>query len=777
MKKVLPELHKNAEILIVGEAPGAEEDAHGRPFVGDSGKMLFKALGKFGFKRTDFNITNVCQYRPPNNKIDAWLKKKSKGRVYVDEGTQELQQLVAETRPKTILAVGGVALSALHGVTGISFYNGSLLTLPESDSKLLPVLHPAAVARDAALTPLFMRALWRLGPYHRGEIAPPQYSHSLVGGVDELGELLHRLAESPATPVSVDIETDDIFCCGFSVDGYRNYCFQRRDYVQAILDTPNPKVLHNSLYDICWLEEHGYTVRGEVHDTMFMHRALRPEFPQTLAMLTQLYTYQPYYKLMGKTWKESEEGKLQLFEYNCLDVASTITVYHKLNEELLKHQLHSVYQGIRRMIPIAAKMSRRGIRYDTQEVANTRRLCVNKQRRCQRILNDLAGWEVNVNSPDQVKKLLYEQLRLPYPKVRRGGDGESSNGATAEKTLMGLYSAIPDPYARKVIKALIEVRRMRKFISSYLNARVSPQGRMRTSLNPGGTETGRWSSSKFLIVEGANLQTIPSAWKKCFIADEGMLLFEADYSQIEARFVAYDAGDLEMIRVFESGGDIHKDNARRLFGTPLDKVTDDERQVAKTCVHALNYDILPPELVRTVNKKALKTGQWLTLDQAKDVRNRYLSTFKQIVAWRQRIWEEVQRTRTLTNPFGRKRVFLGALDGPEGERTRKQAIAHRPQSTVPDMLNEAISRVDREAGDLEIELFLQVHDALKGQGRAETWQTWAPRLLELMNIPVQYKAGLCRVPVDLKIGPSWGKLQDYCPRCIGLGHKAKDCRV
>ena len=155
---------------------------------------------------------------------------------------------------------------------------------------------------------------------------------------------------------------------------------------------------------------------------------------------------------------------------------------------------------------------------------------------------------------------------------------------------------------------------------------------MRSSYNPAGTETGRWSASKFLITEGVNLQTVPSAWKDCFVADDGMVFWYADYSQIEARLVSYLAGDSRSIYIFENGGDIHRENAAVIFRKPAGEVSKRERDIGKS-VHALNYGVGAETLMEFINKEGLETGVWVSLDLAKHIRNTYLSNFVQVVRW------------------------------------------------------------------------------------------------------------------------------------------------
>lgn len=747
-RRVQPEQNRGARWLLIGEAPGAEEEAAGRPFVGKSGKLLDHALQQAGLGRGQFSITNVCPYRPPGNKIEPWIKRRDPRLM---EGIEQLKRLIEETRPEGILSVGGTALWALTGHTGILGWRGS----PERYAGIphIPTVHPAAVLRDYKLQPLFLHDIRRFAKHVRGEIV---VRDRRIGG--ELGhELLKACSEAEVVAVDIEVADGEIDCIAFASSPDRVWVADgaERHIIQLVLHSCRAIVCHNAPYDIPFLVDRaGYTVDAELHDTLILARTVFPEMPAGLDTLASLHTTEPYYAHLFDQYKEDGDRK-KLHRYNGLDAAVTIECFDVLRRAAKAVGVWDTYERRRRMLPHANAMSMRGVRYDhtraAEVAARNRRAIV----RWQAVLEKRVSQPINVFSSKQMPELLYRKMLLP---VQR----EKGKVTTGQKKLMHLYATIPDRGVRKVLRAIIRVRSARKFHSAYLKAKLSPEGRVRSSFNPCGTETGRWSASKYLITEGVNLQTPPPIWRPCLVADPGMVLWYADYSQIEARIVAYDAGDARMIQVFESGGDIHKDNACRIYGVTLEGVTPYLRQVAKTCVHALNYDILPKELMLSVNRKALETGLWISLDDAKRIRNLYREKFESVIEWQERQWRTIcgkrlVKDRILTNPFGTSMVFMGPTTGSGAEHTRKSAIAFVPQSTVPDLMNPALAQLRNNPPVPGFEVLLQVHDAMLGQAPAESVDEWMPAIRAAMDIPIPIRDYNVRVPVDVKVGPRWSE--------------------
>lgn len=802
-----PEVSPTARYLLVGEAPDEMEATIGVPFCGASGKLLEGFLGTVGLARRDFNITNVVPWRPPGNNIDKWFVKGGEPNELVTEGVRRLHEFIHDTRPAGILAVGNTALWALTGHRGITDRRGSIywyqlgvrdaecferidvaadvcgggaaptiLGRPTTRIPVLATIHPVAVLREPTSANLVARDFHRFMLLVGGHLPhgghEPERRLVLFPTHDDLEASIDECYN--ADMLAVDIETGGgkLQCVGFSPRAEYSICIpvdmeERRNVIDLFLRAACPKVFHHAPYDYPYLiQKCGYKINGEIHDTLAMAQAIHPELPRDLGTLTSLYTLQPYYKDVGKLWKVNADVAAY-WRYNALDAACTREIAGVLEEKLKKNDLWSVYERTRRVLPHAMGMSIRGVKYDAQRAGILATKALTTSARYQKILDARAGRPINVNSNPQVTKLLYEDFKLPQRK-KHGSTGLAAD----QKSILSLYPHVTDRRIRQAIRAILRIRHARKFESSYLSVPPSADGRMRSSFNPAGTETGRWSASKYLITEGVNLQTVTARWKDCFVADDDRLLWNADYSQIEARLVSYLARDKRSIGIFESGGDIHRENAAVIFQKAPDQISAREREIGKT-VHALNYGVGVDTLMETVNKRALDTGVWISRSLAQHVRTTYLNNFDRVVRWQEETWEEVQKSHALTNPFGRRRIFLGPVRGTGSEHTRKEALAFVPQSTVPDLLNEALIDLREHPPVQDFEVFLNIHDALFGQGpmTGTTGSTtfthsnslseilWLAPILKAMqrSIPISPDCSII-VPVDLQVGTRWGTM-------------------
>lgn len=766
---------------MVAEAPGEQEELKGEPLIGPTGKLFDGLLGSINLKRTDVDITNVLHYRPPKNKLDKWLKEKHEA---IPEGQEELARLLEEYKYDAILALGWFSLYSLTGKRGITEHRGSVYqtTIGPHHIPVIGTYHPAKLFRDPKDANIIFRDFAKFRRLiTEGIPKPPDRQLTIFPTREQVKAWLDKAGEQEwvAIDIEADIKTRELTEVGLATSGTCSISVNRDsgafDLVRDFIGKDQTKVFHNAMFDWPFLEYvNGWNVGGQVHDTMLAHHTLYPELPKDLGFCASIYTDEPYWKDLGKSEDVNERQR-----YNALDAAVTAELYPVLLQKLRGAGLYDVYERDRGMLPVAKRMALRGVRYDNEEAQKLQNRLLRDWKRWQYLLNRYAGiekeeadkiwneWEtrhkttskcgLNVGSHSQVSQLLYDQIGLPKQKQVDKKTGEQKI-TTGQKKLLNLYPHIKDRRARRVVRALLYVRQARKMLSSYLKIKLGKDGRVRTSFGVSATETGRWNASAFLIgLEGTNLQTVPPSWKSCFVADEGKLLFYADYSQIEARLVGYDAEDLAQIKIFEDpNGDIHRENAGRILDKLPSEVSDRDRQVVGKTVHALNYGIGPGTLAESINKHGLETGVWVTETFTKTIREKYLGAYKQVIAWQNRQWEQVKRTKTLTNHLGRRRIFLGPTKGQFAEATKREAVAFVPQSDVPDMLNIAMARLDREP---EIELLLQVHDAVLGlipdDGKLLDRRN---HIIQLMTVPLLIRGRQCVVPVDIKIGKRWSEL-------------------
>lgn len=443
--------------------------------------------------------------------------------------------------------------------------------------------------------------------------------------------------------------------------------------------------------------------------------------------------------------------------------------------------LHDLYREI----------ESRGLRIDFDKRRELQDMYLAKWKEAQLELNDLAGHPVNVLSNDkpvdkskwgQVAKLLYIELGIPE---RSGAD---------EETLTGLLgNTVKDAKRRRIIELILEIRGLRKAFG-YTMASPDYDGRMRTLYRIVGTETGRTSTSVLSPPTrpedcGLAFQTISKrgdAGKEIrgmFIPDDGYIFLEADLSQAEARVVALLSNDNDTLKLFEIA-DIHKLTAAVIFfNAPISAIKPDKEKLAtiqplidkvepkthrfvgKTSRHAYNYDMKKNRLMLTVNTDARKYH--IPIDPISEwFAGKILTKLDELMPNVKGVFhEEIRRvlaeTRTLKNPFGRSRFFMGRWE-PELFRTGYSQI---PQSTVSDHLKMAMLRSKRREPNMQI--MMEMHDAFMVQVREDDAYRIGKIMKEELEREIDFAhcslpRGKLVIPAEFKIGrKNYKDLEDF----------------
>jgi DNA polymerase-1 len=365
-----------------------------------------------------------------------------------------------------------------------------------------------------------------------------------------------------------------------------------------------------------------------------------------------------------------------------------------------------------------------------------------------------------VNSPKQVAELLYNELKIP----QRQGTGE-------DILISLLGNVVKDSRKRQIIEQILELRGDTKTSGTYINARPDYDGRMRTSYRIVGTETGRSSTS---ILKppvrpekiGLAFQTLTkhgegSQIRKMFIPDDGYVIMEWDLSQAEARISSLLANDEETLRLFDSV-DIHAYTAGLIFGGDWRRFCKNEdgsepveRYIGKTVRHACNYGMQKRMLMQVINTGAKNAGIDLTLSEWKagKILEAFHSAFPKIEQIFQRdVAEELDRTSTLVNPYGRIRQFFGE---PQSKDTYGEGYAFIPQSTVADHLKFAALRILERKPDFRI--VMEVHDAIVAFVKIGEENLVDSIVREELEQPIDFKncslsRGILVIPTECQIG-------------------------
>ena len=491
-----------------------------------------------------------------------------------------------------------------------------------------------------------------------------------------------------------------------------------------------------------------------------------------------------------------------LWIYNGLDNLITNEIYHTLKPQLDPKDTAITYEFELAMQGPAFDMMRRGFRLNhTLRLARiteieaklhvlggmkraekgTKWAIKNTDAVIQRYALSIWDKPLNYKSQVQLKKIFYEDLRIPlHYHSEKGKKKISTRRETLELIALGY------PRTRPFIKVLLQIRDLEKDLS-VLNTTLDEDGRMRSSFQIGGTNTGRWSSSASAFRTGNNLQNIAKDLRDIFVPDPGYTMFYADLKAAESVAVAYLSNDANYIRACEEE-DVHVYVARLVWPL-LNWDTEDHsgvarelyyrdlsyRDLSKRGGHGTNYDGTPRTMGKHlhVEEKIMKRFQALyyggvlkkadlyrwgmndMIEQGEERGNLvlYEGAFPGIKVWHRTTIGAVQTTGELTTPLGRKRQFWGRLrDG----STLRKAIAFVPQSTIGDILNIGLYRVwKRLEIHGELQLFGQVHDAIVGQVPEGFEKTYEEQIRNCMEFDVPVNGKLMRIPVEINFGSNW----------------------
>lgn len=785
-RRIAPSGPVPCELLVVGEAPGVDEELQGAPFIGISGRLLRALCHNAGIDLNNARITNVCPYRPPGNKIEEWLtkgKKKAKeagltefraGRYIgpkIVEGLELLKQEVLEGRPRVVMAVGSTALWALTGHTEITSWRGSELwcDLWGHECLVIPVYHPAGVLRMWSWKPTLQHDLRaRVARDLREGYAEPDFDFTTEPTLNQVVTFLRSVREGDW--LAVDTETRQkkvIDCVGFATSPLRAICVPiiTGDY-RPYWDTADAKVvmqemeealkrarvvMQNGNYDRQYFKRcFGWEVRRDF-DTMTAQHVLYPGTPKPLDYLASLYCdrYRFWKDDAKDLTPEMEKNDHMRWEYNCTDCCRTFEVMLGQQEGLREAGLETQFQEQLESGDAALHAMNRGVRLNNalrKQLDGELTAAINVR---EEKLAEMLGHPYNPRSYKQTGEL-FDQMQLPKPRVRK------ENGAMGDTFAAEYLEEVMERYPEHAswLGSISEIRSMGVLRSNFVRAPLDTDGRFRSSLNVDGPETFRLSSSENAFGTGCNIQNITDGSKsptglkmpnlrRAIIPDTGMLICEADLERADLQVVAKITHDDLLMQRLQAHAEIHLENACDLYGLPgIDHVTDAQKRLAKVFCHATDYYAKP----RTISRKC-----GVTVHEAERLQKRWFDIHPGIPEWHKRVRAALEATRCVTNAFGYRRIYFDRID----DRIVAQALAWEPQSTVALVINHGWKRIVRELP--EIWVLFQVHDSLIFQvpeERAEELLALArPRFL----VEIPYADGPLVIGIELKTSNvSWG---------------------
>lgn len=786
----------SSRIALIGEAPGEDEENHRRPFVGKSGNFLTNLLRDVGIDRTQCFLGNVCQVRPPANRIDAF----SWNGPEIQEGLVHLNEDLQKFNPNICVLLGNTPLHAAKGdKSKISEWRGSLfqcdlLSSPMFGRKCLPSLHPAFVLREWSGFPLLKFDLKRakdeaLTP----ELHLPQrelityYDASTICYILDTWPTGQRCALDIEgslgrwSCVSISARPTKAFTIGWWKFSPTDHARVLQAFARLMARRDVPKVLQNSLYDNFVLSYgFGILIRNVAEDTMLKGWEIYCELPKSLGTQASIWTREPYYKFERKS-----EDSETLYKYCAKDSAITIEICNNQDNVLHGPGMEHYRTNVKMLNPLLY-MELRGIKYDEAKVKQK----LEQRKKEIALIGDaaceLAGTELRGPKgslvPQRLVKYMYDGNK--YPKQFKKEHGRKTEKLTTDvEALLTLRKkSVGDRFLSLVLK-----HRHLESIIETLNIKADPDGRVRCGYNVVGTETGRLTCYTSPTGAGANLQTITESERENYVADEGMEMFQCDLAGADGWTVAAriaSLGDRTMLDDLLSGLKIAKivvllydfgaqvNELDRASLQNLMRVVDkkDWRYFAcKRVQHSTNYLVGVPTICTQVMKDSYKkSGEPIYLEQSEGraFQDSYKLRYRGVSLYHN--WGEsvVVSGGNLTSATGHTRIFFGRRFGQGIVDTTKELLADEPQQNTTWATNLAMlnlwndSENRRANGSLIIEPLHQVHDALLGQWPIEV-RDWARKKVKsYFNNQLTIASIPLTIPFEGRYGRSWGELTE-----------------
>jgi len=781
-------------------------------------------------------------------KIPEALKKVTQKRwglnkEHTAEVIQVVDAMIKIAKPSMLVVSCPAVLGALVGVDNIESCRGSVYAyrgLPVA--VVLPIsalnTHVQTKMRDEEGVNVYkvkagswiLQQDWgKIGRWFRGEKkAQPPFVYSVARTLDEVKFACEWL--SRAVAISMDIETKgaDVFisCIGYTgmlpsgemrtfvVPFYSafipggNYWGSQESLGEVVLivreiNSNNAiKILQNGGYDASHCIYWRLPFAGYYLDTLHLWHSLYCELPKRLDFITS-FCCDDY-----EFWKEDSKGIEEVDElkrdkdmekywrYNALDCYYTFVNTLVLLPTVLKQEWAiGNYEKEFRSKLCYLIISLRGIHANKVRLGEHEGHLLQESEQLEHELKIMVDDpDFNPRSPAQVSQLFYEILGAKKRKI------QGKFGNVSELTLRAISHDHPlfAAYAEKLRKT----KQPRKTISDICRARMKTS-RIRTNLNAAGTETWRCSSATSNFWDGRNLQNIPAKFRDWMEADDGYFMFDADYSQSDAVFVAYESEDEKYIETMSSGKDSHALHAAYFFRTTYEiiikGVKEDDpfivhptkgiRNLTKRVVHGANFRMEGTTLFFTMRKEAvIAAAIALGHRDAHRWQDKQLIKFAQTLldgfrkdlypglpAWYSRIETKIKQTRMLTNAYGMTRVIFGDVTD---QGTFREGTAFFGQGDTAGNINRSVHELmlgyipktfrdgpnphrNEKAYNAEkdgVQFLLQVHDSLVGQIPVKSnYVTILNNILTVMERPCIINGRIMRVAADCKVGVPWGK--------------------
>lgn len=779
----------DASLMVIGSFPSERDDPSQGPFSDFTSTFFSKALQRAGIQRTQCYMTYAFKetlgergtmrqvarigkdYDKTLHTRTLWGKPVS---PLIAQEQETLLEEISRIKPKAILLVGDLALWLLTGKWGVKTWRGSYFEVEGIPT--IPTLDPHSVLREYPLERDLVRDLVRVEGWANGRsLLPPNprfiIRPDLHTTLVTLASLHSTLEETP-TRLSVDIETraghiaciglawsrQDAICIPFMdvthVDGYWGLEEETTiiEWLGKILTHPNAEVIgQNWLYDSQYIYRWWLFVPNLSRDTMIAHHSIFSNLRKGLDYLSATYCdHHIYWKDESKDW-DPKIGEEQLWTYNAKDCVVTYEVDEKEQatiEALTPSwpKLPEIATFQQRLFPAVLAAMNRGIRADKKTRERMGTELFNEIFERQQFLEEVLGGPVNIKSPKQMCDLFYTILNQK-PIFNR-----KTHSVTCDDNAL-FTLARREPLLRPITDKISELRSIGVFLSTFVNAPLDIDGRLRCSFNIAGTETYRFSSSKNAFGSGTNFQNIPKGGddsgglilpniRKMFVPDSGYTMFDIDLDSADLRIVCWESDCSEMKAMLREGAKVYVEVAREYYRDPTIDKNHPKYGTFKSFCHGTHYLGTAAGLAKRLNlseREVEKLQRW------------YFGKFPEIPLWHKEFANQVHTQRFVENVFGYRIYWHDRFQG----TYLNELIAWLPQSTVACLINRGFVNIHEKLP--EVQVLLQVHDSLPGQFPTHLADKLIPQIKQQTEIELPYRDPLT-IPLGIKTSTnSWGE--------------------
>ncbi len=509
------------------------------------------------------------------------------------------------------------------------------------------------------------------------------------------------------------------------------------------------KLAHNGKYDMAMLAGYGVTVQNLTFDSMVAAYLLGEKSLglKTLAFSKLAIEMTPISDLIGSGAKQIPMSQVEIAraaDYACADADMTLRLAELLEAELRQQGLWQLFAKVELpLVPVLLHMERNGVALDADLLGQMSHRLGEQLLKLEKDIYDNVGHQFNINSPQQLSNILFEELKLTPARKTKGG---YSTGAAVLEELRGIHP---------IIELILDYRQLSKIKSTYIDALPnlinSKTGRVHTSFNQTRTATGRLSSSE------PNLQNIPvrgelgKEVRQAFIAPKESYLLSADYSQIDLRALAHLSQDKSLLDAFRHDEDIHSATAAQVFGVEPSAVTPDMRRVAKT----VNFGV-----IYGMSDYGLEQATGLSREEAAQFIAAYFEKYPGVKQYLESTKEQAREKGYVQTILGRRRSIpeINSSNRQVREAAERMAINMPVQGTSADIIKVAMINLDQEIDKRKLgsKMLLQVHDELIFEVPKLEQKETRQLASELMSTAIELSVPL---KVDIKSGKNWGEMK------------------